>query len=66
MEETRTAIVDFLESRFNQQPAGVDAALDTITDLERLKKLRREVFKANTLQEALGIIAQAADGTGEH
>ncbi|TDA63821.1 MAG: hypothetical protein D9V47_14910 [Clostridia bacterium] len=66
MKATRTAILDFLESRFDQRPTGMDAALNTIQDLERLKKLRREVFKAGTLQEALEVIGRSTGGAGEH
>lgn len=60
--ETRTAILDYVESRFSQQPAGIEAALGTIQDLKRLQTLRREVFKTDSLQEALRAIAQATDG----
>lgn len=56
LEETRAAIVEFLESRYGECPAGVTATLEGMSDLEQLKKLRREVFQADTLQEAVQAI----------
>lgn len=56
----RAAIVEFLESRFGECPAEVAAALEGLADLERLRKLRREVFKAGTLAEALATVSVAA------
>lgn len=41
-------------------PAEVATALDGLADLERLRRLRREVFKAGTLEEALAAVATAA------
>ncbi|MBC7347633.1 MAG: hypothetical protein H5U00_09330 [Clostridia bacterium] len=66
LEEARTAVLEFLESRFNARPAQAAAALDAVQDLELLKRLRREVFRADTLEEALSVIDRAARRTGEH
>jgi len=58
----RAAIVEFLESRFGECPAEVATALEGLADLERLRKLRREVFKAGTLAEALATVSAAVAG----
>lgn len=55
----RAAIVEFLESRFGECPAEVATALEGLADLEKLRRLRREVFKAGTLAEALAAVATA-------
>ncbi|MBC7347636.1 MAG: Rpn family recombination-promoting nuclease/putative transposase [Clostridia bacterium] len=64
LEETRTAILDFLESRFGECPAWVATSLEGLKELEQLKKLRREVFKADSLEEALAVLA--TDGSREN
>lgn len=66
LKATRAAILDFLESRFGECPAGVAASLEGLKELEQLKKLRREVFKADSLEEALAVLAAATDGSREN
>ncbi|MEW6276771.1 MAG: hypothetical protein AB1556_16885 [Bacillota bacterium] len=58
--------MDYLDSRFGQPPAGSAGTLQSVTDLELLKKLRREIFKADSLQQCLDLIAQATTKTGKN
>jgi predicted transposase/invertase (TIGR01784 family) len=60
-EETRTIILEFLEHRFGEQPLGVAVKLKEIRQLEQLQKIRLEIFKASSLEEALAIILRAAN-----
>ncbi|BCV22261.1 hypothetical protein [Moorella sp. Hama-1] len=66
LEETRAAILDYLSSRFSEYPADVVISLDTISDLEKLKRLRREIFKSNSLPETLALIARATNGARDN
>jgi len=62
MEETRVAILEYVESRFGVHPEGLEMALETASDLEQLKRLRREIFKAASLEDCLALIAKFTNG----
>lgn len=65
MEETRVAILEYVESRFGVHPEGLEMALETASDLEQLKRLRREIFKAASLEDCLALIAKFTNGNGK-
>lgn len=65
MEETRATILEYVESRFGVHPEGLEMALETASDLEQLKRLRREIFKAASLEDCLALIAKFTNGNGK-